>query len=48
MKEAADYGVDITPRLNVLKVTDPPVRKAGEKVADVATLVAKLKAAGAI
>ncbi len=48
MKEPSDYGVDITPRLTVVKVTEPPVREAGEKVEDVATLVEKLKAAGAI
>ncbi|MDG1825908.1 MAG: electron transfer flavoprotein subunit beta/FixA family protein [Henriciella sp.] len=46
MKEPSDYGVDIAPRLTVVKVTEPPVREAGEKVEDVATLVAKLKAAG--
>ncbi len=48
MKEIGDYGVDISPRLSVVKVTEPPAREAGEKVEDVATLVAKLKAAGAI
>ncbi len=36
-------GVDVTPRLKTLKVTEPPKRGAGVKVADVATLVAKLK-----
>ena len=39
----ADLGVDVTPRVKTLKVTDPPARKAGIKVADVATLVAKLR-----
>jgi electron transfer flavoprotein beta subunit len=39
----ADLGVDVTPRLKTLKVTEPPSRKAGIKVADVATLVSKLK-----
>ena len=39
----ADLGVDVTPRLKVLKVAEPPSRKAGIKVPDVATLVAKLK-----
>ncbi|HCE21134.1 MAG TPA: electron transfer flavoprotein subunit beta, partial [Hyphomonas sp.] len=34
--------------LSVVKVTEPPVREAGEKVEDVATLVSKLKSAGAI
>lgn len=47
-KSAADLGVDITPRLNVLKVTEPPVRQAGEVVASVDELVAKLKAMGAV
>ena len=47
-KTPADYGVDISPRLSVVKVTEPPVREAGEKVEDVATLVEKLKTAGAI
>jgi electron transfer flavoprotein beta subunit len=39
----ADLGVDVTPRLKTLKVTEPPARKAGIKVPDVATLVSKLK-----
>ncbi|MFA7430628.1 MAG: electron transfer flavoprotein subunit beta/FixA family protein [Rhodospirillaceae bacterium] len=39
----ADLGVDPTPRLTTLKVTEPPSRKAGVKVADVAELVSKLK-----
>ncbi len=39
----ADLGVDPAPRLKTLKVTDPPGRKAGIKVPDVATLVAKLR-----
>ena len=43
VKKPEDYGVDITPRLKVLKTSEPPVRKAGVKVADVAELVAKLK-----
>ena len=43
MKKPADYGVDIAPRLKVLKTAEPPVRKAGIKVASVAELVAKLK-----
>ena len=37
------YGVDIKPRLQVLKTTEPPGRKSGTKVASVAELVAKLK-----
>ena len=39
----ADLGVDVTPRLTTLKVTEPPKRGAGIKVADVKELVAKLK-----
>jgi electron transfer flavoprotein beta subunit len=39
----ADLGVDASPRLTVLKVVEPPARKAGVKVADVAALVDKLK-----
>ena len=38
-----DLGVDAAPRLKTLKVSEPPGRKAGVKVRDVATLVAKLK-----
>jgi electron transfer flavoprotein beta subunit len=39
----ADLGVDVTPRLTVIKVTEPPKRKAGQKVGSVAELVSKLK-----
>jgi electron transfer flavoprotein beta subunit len=39
----ADLGVDVAPRLTTLKVAEPPKRKAGIKVADVAALVDKLK-----
>jgi electron transfer flavoprotein beta subunit len=39
----ADLGVDAAPRLKTLKVAEPAGRQAGVKVADVATLVAKLK-----
>jgi electron transfer flavoprotein beta subunit len=39
----ADLGVDVTPRIRTLKVSEPPKRGAGVKVPDVATLVAKLK-----
>src|SRR6185369_108166 len=39
----SDLGVDVTPRLKTLKVSEPPKRSAGIKVPDVATLVAKLK-----
>ncbi len=42
-KTPDDFSVDVTPRLNVLKTTEPPVRKAGIKVASVEELVARLK-----
>jgi electron transfer flavoprotein beta subunit len=42
-KSPADYGVDATPRLKILKVTEPPKRKAGVKVKTVEELVEKLK-----
>ncbi|MEM1390164.1 MAG: electron transfer flavoprotein subunit beta/FixA family protein [Pseudomonadota bacterium] len=48
MKSPEDYGVDLSPRLTIVKVTEPPVRQAGEKVEDVSTLVGKLKTAGAV
>ncbi|MFN6961525.1 MAG: electron transfer flavoprotein subunit beta/FixA family protein [Rhodocyclaceae bacterium] len=41
--KASDLGSDIAPRLATLKVTEPPKRRAGIKVADVAELVTKLK-----
>jgi electron transfer flavoprotein beta subunit len=48
-KTATDYGVDVTPRLEVVKTAEPPTRKAGVKVTTVAELVDKLKnEAGAI
>ena len=39
----ADLGVDVTPRLTIVSVSEPPGRKAGIKVPDVATLVDKLR-----
>jgi len=42
-KSPADYGVDVAPRLDVVKTSEPPGRKAGAKVGSVAELVAKLK-----
>jgi electron transfer flavoprotein beta subunit len=45
-KAPADYGVDMAPRLTTLKVSEPPVRKAGIKVKNVDELVAKLKELG--
>ena len=46
MKTPADYGVDVAPRLTMLKAVEPPARSAGIKVADVAALAAKLKEMG--
>jgi electron transfer flavoprotein beta subunit len=42
-KSAGDYGVDVAPRLKVLKTAEPAGRKAGVKVDSVAALVDKLK-----
>jgi electron transfer flavoprotein beta subunit len=42
-KTPADYGVDTTPRLKVLKTVEPPSRQAGVKVESAAELVGKLK-----
>src|SRR5579863_4175258 len=42
-KTPADFGVDVTPRLKILKTVEPSGRKAGLKVKSVAELVAKLK-----
>lgn len=41
--DPAELGVDVTPRLTTLKVTEPPKRAGGVKVPDVATLVDKLR-----
>ena len=42
-KAPADYGVDVSPRLKVLKTVEPAGRKAGIKVGSVDELIAKLK-----
>jgi electron transfer flavoprotein beta subunit len=42
-KTAADYSVDLAPHLEILKTSEPPGRKGGVKVKDVAELVSKLK-----
>ncbi len=42
-KTPADYGVDVTPRLTVVKTVEPAVRKAGVRVGSVDELIAKLK-----
>jgi electron transfer flavoprotein beta subunit len=47
-KSPADLGVDVTPRLKVLKVSEPPRRGGGVKVASVGELLDKLKADGVI
>ncbi|AZY93186.1 MULTISPECIES: electron transfer flavoprotein subunit beta/FixA family protein [Paracoccus] len=47
-KTAADYGVDVTPRLTVVKTREPEGRKAGIKVGSVDELVSKLKEAGIV
>jgi len=48
VKAPADYGVDIAPRLKVLKVEEPPVRQAGVMVGSVDELVSKLKTLGVV
>jgi electron transfer flavoprotein beta subunit len=48
VKAVADYGVYVAPRLKVQKVTEPPKRAAGVKVASAAELVATLKSAGVL
>jgi electron transfer flavoprotein beta subunit len=47
-KTAADYGVDLTPRLKVLKTVEPATRKAGVRVGSVDELVEKLKTAAGV
>lgn len=47
-KSAADYGVDTTPRLKVVKTEAPQPRSVGEWVPDVETLVSKLKEKGVL
>ncbi len=42
-KTAADYGVDVSPRLETVSVSEPATRQAGVKVESVAELVSKLK-----
>jgi electron transfer flavoprotein beta subunit len=42
------FGVDVKPRLEVVKTSEPPGRKSGVKVGSVAELVGKLKEVGAI
>jgi electron transfer flavoprotein beta subunit len=47
-KTAADYGVDVSPRLEIVKTTEPAERAAGIKVGSVDELIANLKEAGAV
>ena len=47
-KTAADYGVDVAPRLSVVKTTEPASRQAGIMVGSVYELVAKLKEKGVV
>ena len=47
-KTPADYGVDVTPRLTVVKTREPEGRKAGIKVGSVDELVSKLKETGVV
>ena len=47
-KTAADYGVDVSPRLEILSTREPEGRKAGIRVGSVDVLVSKLKEAGVI
>ena len=42
-KTPDDYGVDIAPRIKLLKVVEPPKRQAGIKVENISELVEKLK-----
>ena len=47
-KTPADFGVDVAPRLTVIKTTEPPGRRAGVKLGSAAELVGKLKEAGVL
>ncbi|MEP5732644.1 MAG: electron transfer flavoprotein subunit beta/FixA family protein, partial [Nitratireductor sp.] len=47
-KTPEDYGVDVSPRLEVVSIAEPKARKGGEMVDSVDMLVSKLKEAGAI
>ena len=48
VKAPADYGVDVAPRLQTLKVVEPAKRQAGVKVGSVDELIGKLKALGVV
>ncbi|MCA0940514.1 electron transfer flavoprotein subunit beta/FixA family protein [Salipiger pacificus] len=47
-KTAADFGIDVSPRLEIVKTSEPEERAAGIKVGSVDELVAKLKDVGAL
>jgi electron transfer flavoprotein beta subunit len=47
-KTPGDYGVDVAPRLKVVKTSEPAARAAGIKVGSVDELVSKLKEAGVV
>ncbi|MDR7116788.1 electron transfer flavoprotein subunit beta/FixA family protein [Caulobacter sp. BE254] len=47
-KTVTDYGVDVAPRLKVVKVAEPAKRSAGVKLESAADLVSKLKTAGVL
>jgi electron transfer flavoprotein beta subunit len=42
-KTPADYGIDVAPRLTIVRTSEPPQRKAGVKVGSVDELIEKLK-----
>jgi electron transfer flavoprotein beta subunit len=48
VKTPADYGVDVAPRLQTLKVVEPAKRQAGIKVGSVDELIGKLKTLGVV
>ena len=47
-KTPADFGVDVTPRLETIKVVEPAKRQAGVKVDSVDALVGKIKDLGVV
>jgi electron transfer flavoprotein beta subunit len=47
-KTPADYGVDVAPRLTIVKTAEPAGRRAGVKLGSAAELVGKLKEAGVL
>jgi electron transfer flavoprotein beta subunit len=46
VKSPGDFGVDVAPRIEIVKVNEPSKRQAGVKVGSVDELVEKLKALG--